>query len=73
MAWRIDDDVVTSPRFKPDLRDIDGNVLVPLRLERIHKKRPFELHPATAADSLDLLELPIRQGSGLVQQTSDQG
>jgi hypothetical protein len=73
VPWRIDDDVVASPGFKPDLRDIDGDILVPLRLERIHEERPFEPHPATTADGLDLFEFPIGQGSGLIQQTADQG
>jgi hypothetical protein len=66
MPGRVDDDVVAPTRFEPDLGDIDRNVLIPFRLEGIHKERPFKRHPATATDGLDLLEFPLRQRSGFV-------
>ena len=57
--------------MKPDLRGVDGDVLVALGLQRIHQVGPFEGHAAPLGDSLQLLELAFRQRAGVVKKPAD--
>jgi hypothetical protein len=41
-------------------------------LKRIQQECPLKLHRAPLANRLDLLKLPIRQRTGIMQQTSDE-
>ena len=73
MARRVDDGVVALRRLEPDLRGVDGDALVALRLERVHQEGPFERHAAPLAHRLDLLQLAVGQRAGVVEQAADQG
>lgn len=72
MTWRIDDHVRTRLRSKPDLRNINRDVLISFGLQRIHQKCPFKLHSPPAADRLDLFEFPFRQRAGVMQKPAHQ-
>src|SRR3546814_655204 len=72
MTGRIDDDVIALLGLEPDLRRVDGDALVALRLERVHQEGPFERHAAPLAHRLDGLELAFRKRPGVVKQAADQ-
>ena len=44
VARRVDDHVLAFRRAEPDLRGVDGDVLVALGLQAVHQKRPLERH-----------------------------
>ncbi len=73
MAGRVDDDVIAQFGAKPDLRGIDGDALVALRLEGIHQEGPFEGHAAALAHGLDGVELAVGERARVVEQAADQG
>ena len=58
--------------LKPDLRGVDGDVLVALGLERVHQVGPLERHAAALGDFLELLELALGQRAGVVEQPADE-
>ena len=50
VAGRVDDDVLAFGRLEPDLRGVDGDVLVALGLEGVHEVGPLEGHAAALGD-----------------------
>jgi hypothetical protein len=69
---RVDDHVVAQRRLEPDLRGVDGDRLVALRLEGVQHEGPLDRHAAARRDRLQLLHLARRQRAGVVQQPADQ-
>ena len=68
----INDHVIAKSAMKPNLRDINRDVLIPLRLQRIHEERPFKRHIPPATNRLDLLIFAFGKGSCFMQKTADQ-
>ena len=60
-------------RVEPDLRGVDGDVLVALGLQGVHQVGPFEGHAAALGDLLELLQLAFGQRAGVVEQPAHQG
>src|SRR5437879_3728316 len=58
--------------MKPDLGSIDCDVLVSLGLERIHQVGPFKRDSAALGNFLELLELSLGQGAGVMEQSADE-
>ena len=56
--------------MKPDLRGVNRDVLVALRLQRIHEVRPFERHAPPLRHLLQLLQLALRQRTRVVKQAA---
>jgi hypothetical protein len=56
---------------KPDLRRVNRDVLVPLRLQRIHQVRPFKRNAAPFGHFLELFQFSFRQRAGIMKQTAD--
>src|SRR5207244_6831053 len=54
--------------MKPNLRRIDRDVLVPLRLQGVHEIRPLERHTPPLRDLLQLLQLAFGQRPGVMKQ-----
>ena len=73
MAGRVDDHAPARGRAKPDLRRLDGDVLVAFRLQTVHQERPLERHAALVTGGLDRLVLPVGQRPGVVHQPPDEG
>jgi hypothetical protein len=59
--------------MEPDLGNIDGNVLIPFRLQSIHQKGPFERHPPPSANGLNLFEFTFRERTRVMQKPAYQG
>ena len=57
VTGRIDYNVRPDVRTKPNLRDVDRNILVSFGLESIHQECPLKRHSATLADRLNILKL----------------
>jgi len=58
---RVDQHIVARVSVEEDLRDIDGDALVALRLQRIQQERPFERHAALFAHRAHRLDPSLRQ------------
>ena len=69
---RVDDHVLPLLRMEPDLRGVDGDVLVALGLERVHQVRPLEGDAAALGDLLELLQLAFGQRARVVEQPAHQ-
>ncbi len=72
MAGRVDQHDVARIGAEADLRGVDGDALVALRLQRVEQERPFERHAAPGADRFQHFQLAVGQAAGLVQQAADQ-
>ncbi len=68
VARRVDDDVLAPGGVKPNLRRIDGDVLVALRLQRVHQVGPLEGDAAPAGNGLELLDFALGERTGVVEQ-----
>ncbi len=66
VSRRIDDHVLSLPCVEPDLRRVDGDVLVPLRLQGIHQIGPLERHAAALGGLLELLQFAFGERAGVV-------
>ena len=73
VARRVNDDVAPLLRVEPDLRGVNGDVLVALGLERVHQVGPFEGDAAALGDLLELLQLALGQRAGVVKEPAHQG
>ena len=71
VARRVDDHVLALLAAEPDLRGVNGDVLVALGLQGVHEVGPLEGHAAPRGDGLQLLELAFRQRAGVVQKPAD--
>ncbi len=58
---------------EPDLRGVNGDVLVAFGLEGVHEVGPLEGHAAAVGDGLQLLQLALRQRAGVVKEPADKG
>ena len=72
VSGRIDDDVVALGALEPDLRRVDGDGLVALRLKGVEQEGPLGHHAAAGGDRFDLGHLALRHGVGVEQQPADQ-
>src|SRR5947207_3136779 len=70
MPRRINDHVLPLLRVKPDLRRVDGDILVALRLQRVHQIGPLKWHAAPLRDLLKLLQLTFGKRTSVVEQPS---
>ena len=71
MAGCVDDHVFALLGAEPDLRRVDGDVLIALGLQAVHHVGPLERHPAPLRDRHELFVLALGQGSGVVEQAAD--
>jgi hypothetical protein len=72
VARRVHQHVAAALGAEADIADVDGDALVALGLERVGHEGPFEGHVAPTADGLDLGQLALGQGAGLMQKPADQ-
>ncbi|OGR15973.1 MAG: hypothetical protein A3K53_09855 [Deltaproteobacteria bacterium RIFOXYB2_FULL_66_7] len=69
----VDDDVGTHRGLEEGLGRVDGDVVLPLLLQRVHEVSELERPPLRPAGRLDLPVPFLRQGAGVVEQSSDEG
>ena len=69
----VDDDVGPQGSLEKGLGRVDGDVMVPLLLQRVHEVGELEGPPLRPAGRLDLPVPFLGQGAGVVEQPSDQG
>ena len=71
VTWRINNHIVACIGGEPDLRRVNRDRLIALRLKCIQDKRPLQrIRTAFLADILQLLILPVRQGTGIIEQAT---
>src|SRR5687768_15785727 len=68
MTRSVDDYVLALLRMEPNLRRIDRDVLVSLRLQRIHQIGPLKRNTAAFRYLLQLLQFAFRKRAGVVEQ-----
>ena len=71
MTGRINDNVLTLFSLEPNLRGVDGDVLIALGLQRIHQVRPFEGDTAPFGNLLKLLQFAFGQRAGVMEEAAD--
>ena len=71
MTRRVDQNVLPLRRPEVNVRDVDGDPLVALRLQRVHQKGPLERHAAALAHRLDGVDLAFRKRTRIVEQPPD--
>ena len=73
MARGVDDRVGALLRAEEDARGIDGDVLFLLFDQGVEEEGVFELHAFDGTVLTNLLDLAVRQGVGVVEETADEG
>jgi len=72
VAGGVNDDVLAFGGSEPDLRRVNGDILIALGLERVHEIGPLEGYAAAFGNGLELLELALGQRAGVMEQAADE-
>jgi hypothetical protein len=71
VAGSVNNNVLAFFCAKPDLRGVNGDVLVALGLEGVHEVGPFEGHAAALGHGLQLFQFAFGQRAGVVKEPAD--